>query len=152
MNAMRNLEIVWEDLMQAFENNDPELTYFMDRETGEVFSVPTDYDDDPFWEEVESQDDRFLEIPSFDYSMERQMVHAFIQGVGNEGLKAMLVRTFVGRHSHGRLSEILSFYPEEQERFQAIREELITGRAGHWLEEHDIYPPERDFKQDQVRR
>jgi hypothetical protein len=145
MHAMRNLEIVWEDLMEAFENTDPELSFFLDRETGEVFSVPTDYDDDPFWDEVESQDERYLEIPSFDYSQERQLVHAFIQGIGNDGLKAMLVRAFVGKHSHGRLSEILSFYPEEMERFQAVREELITGRAGHWLEEHDIYPPERDF-------
>ena len=145
MHAMRNLEIVWEDLMQAFENMDPDLTYFLDRETGEIFSVPTDYDDDPFWEEVESQDERFLEIPCFDYSDERQLVHSFIQGVANDGLKAMLVRAFVGRQSHGKLNEILSFYPEELERFQAVREELLTGRAGHWLEEHDIYPPERQF-------
>lgn len=146
MHAMRSLEIVWEDLMEAFENTDPELAYFLDRETGEVFSVPTDYDDDPFWDEVESQDERYLEIPLFEYSQERQLVHAFIQGIGNDGLKAMLVRAFVGQQSHGRLSEILSFYPEELERFQAVREELITGRAGHWLEEHDIYPPERDFQ------
>ena len=145
MHAMRNLEIVWEDLMEAFENTDAELTYFLDRETGEVFSVPTDYDDDPFWEEVESQDERYLEIPHFDYGQERQMVHSFIQAISNDGLKAMLVRAFVGKHSHGRLSEILSFYPEEQEHFQAAREALITGRAGQWLEEHDIYPPERDF-------
>jgi len=145
MHAMRNLEIVWEDLMEAFENPDPDLAYFLDRETGEVFSVPTDYDDDPFWDEVEAQDDRYLEIPVFDYAEERQMVHAFIQGISNDGLKAMLVRAFVGKHSHGRLSEILSFYPEEQERFHAVREELITSRAGQWLEEHDIYPPERAF-------
>lgn len=145
MHAMRNLEIVWEDLMEAFENTDREISYFLDRETGEVFSVPTDYDDEPFWEEAEDQDDRYLEIPPFDYGQERQMVHAFIQQIGNDGLKAMLVRAFVGKHSHGGLYEILSFYPEEMERFLALREELLTGRAGQWLEEHDIYPPERDF-------
>jgi hypothetical protein len=145
MHAMRNLEIVWEELMQAFENTDPELTYFLDRETGEVFSVPTDYDDDPFWDEVESQDERFLEIPCFDYSQERQLVHRFIQGIANDGLKAMLVKAFVGKQSHGRLNEILSFYPEEFERFQAVREELLTGKAGQWLEEHDIYPPDKAF-------
>lgn len=143
MHAMRNLEIVWEDLMEAFENPDPEMIYFLDRETGEVFSVPDDYDDDGFWAEMDSPEERYLEIPPFDYSQERQLVHNFIQGVNNEGLKSMLVKAFVGKQSHGRLSEILSFYPEELERFQAVREELITGRAGHWLEEHDIYPPER---------
>jgi len=145
MHAMRSLEIVWEDLMEGFENTDHELIYFLDRETGEIFSVPTDYDDDAFWEEVEVQDDRYLEIPPFDYNQERQLLHGFIQNIDNEGLKAMLVRAFVGAHSHGRLTEILSFYPEELERFQAQREELLTDRAGQWLEEHDIYPPERDF-------
>lgn len=145
MHAMRNLEIVWEDLMEAFENGGTELIYFMDRETGEIFSVPAEYDDDPFWEEVDSQPQRYLEIPPFDYGQERQLVHAFIQGISNEGLKAMLVRAFTGKHSHGRLHEILSFYPEELERFLAAREELIATRAAHWLEEHDIYPPDRDF-------
>lgn len=143
MHALRNLEIVWEDLMEAFENSDPDMIFFLDRETGEVFSVPVEYDDESFWDEVESQQERFLEIPPFDYGQERQLVHAFIQRVTNEGLKGMLVRAFTGKLSHGRLHEILSFYPEEQESFHAIREAFLTDRAAHWLEEHDIYPPER---------
>lgn len=143
MHALRNLEIVWEDLMEAFENADSDMIYFLDRETGEVFSVPTEYDDEAFWLEVDAQQERFLEIPPFDYGQERQLVHAFIQGIENEGLKVMLVRAFTGKQSHGRLNEILSFYPEEQERFHAIRESFLTDRAANWLEEHDIYPPER---------
>ena len=142
MHALRNLEIVWEDLMEAFENGDPDLIYLLDRETGEVFSVPADYDDESFWQEVDTQQERFLEIPPFDYGQERQLVHAFIQGLENEDLKGMLVRAFAGRQSHGKLNEILSFYPEEQEHFQAIRETFLTDRAARWLEEHDIYPPE----------
>src|SRR6185369_12033958 len=126
--AMRSLEIVWDELMEAFENPDPELIFFLDRETGEVFSVPADYDDEAFWEEMATDEDRYLQIPSFDYAEERQMVHAFIQGVTNSGLKSLLVRAFVGKSAYGRLSEILSFYPEEQERFQAVREQVITGR------------------------
>lgn len=145
MHAMRNLEIVWEDLMEAFENGDPGITYFLDRETGEVFSVPSDYEDEPFWDEIAAEYERYIEIPPFDYGQERQMVHAFIQGIENEGLKAMLVRAFVGTQSHGKLHEILSFYPEELDRFQTIREELLTSRAAHWLEEHDIYPPDREL-------
>lgn len=143
MQAMRNLEIVWEDLMEGFDNSDTELVFLLDRETGEVFSVPADYDDEQFWEEVEGQPERYLEIPPFDYGQERQLVHAFIQGIENDGLKTMLVRTFTGKQSHGRLHEILSFYPEEAERFHALREAFLTKRAAHWLEEHDIYPPER---------
>ncbi|WP_460596635.1 UPF0158 family protein [Geomonas sp. Red276] len=141
MQAMRNLEIVWEDLMEAFENTDPDMIFYLDRETGEVFSVPSDYDDDAFWTEVEIQEERYLEIPHYDYGQERQLVHTFIQGIANPPLKAMLVRAFVGAHAHGRLGEILSFYPEELERYQAVREEALNTRAAHWLEEHDIFPP-----------
>jgi len=141
--AMRSVEIVWDELIEAFENPDPEITYFLDRETGEVFSVPADYDDEAFWEEMAASDERYLEIPSFDYAQERQMVHGFIQGITNPSLKAMLARAFAGQSAYGRLNEILSFYPEELERFEAVREAVITGRAGHWLEEHDLFPPER---------
>lgn len=139
---MRNLEIVWEDLMEAFENPDPDLVYFLDRETGEIFSIPAEFDEDPVWEEMEAEDDRYLEIPTFDYGQERQMIHAFIQGITNEGLKGMLVRAYVGKTPYARLNEILSFYPDELERFQSLKEELISGKAGHWLEENDIYPPQ----------
>ena len=145
MNTMRNLEIVWEELMEAFENPDPDTVYFLDRETGEVFSIPADYDDDPFWDEAESGEERYLEIPSLDYDRERQMLHEFIRGIGNAGLKAMLARAFAGKSPYARIHEILSFYPEELERFQALRERLITERVGQWLEEHDIYPPESEF-------
>ena len=140
MGVMRDMEIVWDDLLDGFENSDPEIVYFLDRNTGEVFFVPVDYEDDAFWEEVENNDDQFLEIPCFDYELERQLLHEFIKGVTNEKLKMILERTFVGKLPFGRLDEILSFYPEEMERLSALKDEIITNLVRHWLEEHDIYP------------
>ena len=140
MGVMREVEIVWDDLLDGFENSDPEIVYFLDRNTGEVFFVPVDYEDDTFWEEVENNDDQFLQIPGFDYELERQLLHEFIKGVTNEKLKMILERTFVGKLPYGRLDEILSFYPEEMERLSVLKDEIITTRVRHWLEEHDIYP------------
>ncbi len=140
MGVMREVEIVWDDLLDGFENSDPEMVYFLDRNTGEVFFVPADYEDDAFWEEVENNDDQFLQIPGFDYELERQLLHEFIKGVTNAKLKMILERTFVGKLPYGRLDEILSFYPEEMERLSALKDEIITTRVRHWLEEHDIYP------------
>jgi hypothetical protein len=142
---MKDMEIVWDDLLEAFENHDEEMVYFLDRETGEVFSVPADYDDDDFWDEVESEKERYLNIPCFDYDLERMLLHEFIQGVTNEKLKTMLISSFVGKTPFGRMDEIISFYPEELERLQAVKEQLLTSRMGHWLEEHDIYPAEKPF-------
>lgn len=140
MAVMRDVEIVWDDLMDAFTNPDPELVYLLDRETGEVFFVPVDYEDDAFWDEIEHNDDQFLQIPGFDYEQERLLLHEFIKGITNVRLKEILERAFVGKRPYGKLEEILSFYPEEMERLDALKESLLADRIRQWLEEHDIFP------------
>jgi hypothetical protein len=139
MGFMRDVEIVWDDLLEAFENVDPETVYFIDRETGEIFSVPLDYEDDDFWEEIEANEDRYLQIPDFDYDQERQLLHEFIKGMTNIMLKSLLERSLMGKRPFGRLEEILSFYPEETERLDALKDELIAARIRNWLENNDIY-------------
>lgn len=145
MGVMRDMEIVWDDLLDAFENTDPDMVYFLDRQTGEVFYVPSDYEDDSFWDEIEEDQERYLLIPCFDYDQERQLLHEFIKGVSNERLKSVLNRSFIGKSPYGRLDEILSFYPDELERLSTIKEQLLTTRVGQWLEEHDIYPSGEQF-------
>lgn len=125
--------------MDAFQNADIETTYFLDRETGEIFSVPVDYEDDDFWEELETDGDRYLRIPGFEYDQERQLLNDFIKSVTSESLKNLLERSLAGKYSYGRLDEILSFYPEEKERLLALKEEFIAERIRNWLEMNDIF-------------
>lgn len=139
MGFMRDVEIVWDDLLEAFENIDAETVFFIDRDTGEIFSVPLDYEDDDFWEEIEANEDRYLQIPDFDYDQERQLLHEFIKGMTNSSLKGLLERSLVGKQTFGRLEEILSFYPEETERLLALKDELISARIRNWLENNDIF-------------
>lgn len=139
MTVMRDMEIVWDDLLEAFANSDEDLVYLLDRMTGEVFFVPADYEDEAFWEEIESQPEHFLTIPNFDYDQERLLIQDFIKGVANERLKGMLTMATSGR-SHGRIDEILSFYPEELDRYSVLKEELLADRIRHWLESNDIFP------------
>ncbi len=139
MGFMRDVEIVWDDLLDAFENEDPETVFFLDRETGEVFSVPIDYEDDDFWEEIESNEERYLQIPDFDYDQERQLQHEFIKGITNASLKSIFARALTGKRPFGRLDDILSFYPEEKERLVALKDELTASRIRNWLEINDIF-------------
>ncbi len=140
MAVMHEMEVVWDDLLEGFQNIDPEILYFLDRETGEVFSVPVDYEDDTFWEEMENGDEQFLQIPPFDYEQERLLVHEFIKSETNANLKTILERAFLGKPPYGKLDEILSFYPEELERLLSMKEGIISDRIRQWLAEHDIYP------------
>lgn len=142
MVVMRELEIIWEDLVDAFENTDPDIVYFLDRDTGEIFFVPVDYEDENFWEEMEENDDQFLEIPGFDYEQERLLLHTFIKKVPNAKLRNILEHSFIGKRPYGRLEDILAFYPEEMERLSVLKEELTNDRVRRWLEEHDIFSHE----------
>ncbi len=109
-----------------------------------MFFVPIDYEDDAFWEEVEGNE-QYLHIPGFEYDQERLLLHEFIQGVTNERLKEILEKSFIGKRPYGKLDEILSFYPEEMEKLIALKEEIISDRIRHWLEEHDIFPAGEQF-------
>jgi hypothetical protein len=145
MGFMRDVEIVWDDLLEAFENVDSETVYFIDRDTGEIFSVPLDYEDDDFWEEIEANEERYLQIPDFDYDQERQLLHEFTKGITNAPLKELLERSLMGKRPFGRLEEILSFYPEELERLLALKDELISVRIRNWLENNDIILDDEQF-------
>ncbi len=141
MGTAREMEIVWDELVDAFLNQDPDLLYFLDRATGEVFSVPEDYDDEDFWQQVEANPDQFLPVPGFDFGQDRLLLHEFIKNLPDRGLKTLLERTFAGKNSYGKVEEILSFYPDELETYFALKDEMINNRIRSWLEEHDIYSP-----------
>jgi uncharacterized protein UPF0158 len=145
MGVAHEVEIIWDELIDAFLNEDPELVFFLDRETGEIFSVPDDYDDKAFWQEIEISSGKYIQIPGADYEQERVFLHEFIKNLPEGSLRALLERTFAGKSSYGKVEEILSFYPDELEAYFALKDEMIHNRIRSWLEEHDIYPPTAVF-------
>ena len=145
MGVSRDVEIVWDELVDAFMNATPNMIYFLDRSTGEIFSVPDDYEDESFWQEIESNDETYLQIPGFDYEQERVLVHEFIRGVPDDSLRSVLERTFAGKSSYGKIEDILSFYPDELETFLSLKDEMLQNRIRAWLEEHDLYFPNDQY-------
>lgn len=145
MGVAREMDIVWDELVEAFMNPNPDVLYFLDRGTGEVFFVPDDYDDESFWQEIESNEEQFLLIPGFDYEQERLLLHEFIKSLPVGPLRTVLERTFGGKSSYGKMDDILSFYPDELEAYYSLKDELLNTRIRSWLEEHDIYPPAEQY-------
>jgi hypothetical protein len=139
VTIIRDVEIVWDDLLTAFENSDDETVFFLDRESGEIFSVPADYEDEDFWREVENNGEHYLRIPIFGMEQERALLQRFVKGMGDDNLRSILEQRLRGKFPHGNLQEILSFYPDEEERLDAMREELTTTRIKKWLEEKEIH-------------
>ncbi len=145
MGLAREMEVVWDELIEAFLNQNQELVFFLDRNNGEIFFVPDDYDDEAFWQEMEANSEQFLQIPGFDYDQERLVLHEFIKNLPDDKLRPVLERTFSGKNVYGKIEDILSFYPDELETYYAFKDEMLNSRIRSWLEEHDIYPSVSGF-------
>jgi hypothetical protein len=144
MGFVHNVEIAWNDLMDAFASGAGDRVYFLDRFTGEIFFVPTAMEDDDVWQQVDTNRDRFLEIPRFDYSNQRNILSGFVNCIKDAELKALLNNSLAGRKPYGNIEEILAFFPDEQEKLLEMKDEFVTGRVKCWLEEHNLFTVESE--------
>lgn len=145
MAFVHNVEIEWDELMEAFTSLQRDQIHFLDRQTGEVFHVPATLEDEEFWRQMETNKDRFLEIPRMDYGIERQFMSGFIGAVEDGGLKKLLNGTISGTKPYGKLNDIISFFPEESEKLQEMKDEFVTSRVKHWLEANNLYTLDADM-------
>jgi len=139
MAFVHNVEIVWDELIDAFSSGQGNRVYFLDNQTGEIFFVPTTLEDEDFWRQMETNRERFLEIPRFDYSVERQIMTTFIGAIEDSGLKNILGGSLAGNKPFGKLNDILSFFPEELDRLSEIKDEFLASRVKQWLEINNLY-------------
>lgn len=144
MGFVHNVEIAWNELMDAFASDTGDRVYFLDRFTGEIFFLPAAMEDEDFWRQVDTNRDRFLEIPRFDYSNERTILAGFIESIQDSGLKELLNGALAGRKPYGKIDDILSFYPAENEKLLEMKDEFVTSRVKHWLEEHNLFTVEAE--------
>lgn len=139
MAIIHNVEIVWDELMDAFASGQNDRVYFLDRYTGEVFFVPTSLEDEDVWRQMDTGRERFLEIPRFDYGVERQFMSGFIGAIQDTGLRNILDGSLAGRKPYGNINEILAFFPEEEERLTAMKDDFFASRVKNWLEENNLF-------------
>lgn len=142
MAFVHNVEIVWDELMDAFTSGQGNRVYFLDNQTGEIFFVPSTLEDEEFWRQMETNRERFLEIPRFDYSVERQIMSGFINAIEDTALKNLLGGSVNGRKAYGKIDEILTFFPEEHERLKEIKDDFLTSRVKQWLEVNNLFTVE----------
>lgn len=139
MAIIHNVEIVWDELMDAFTSGQSDRVYFLDRYTGEVFFIPTTLEDEDVWQQMDTGRDRFLEIPRFDYGVERQLMSGFIGAIQDPSLRSILNGSQTGRKPYGNIKEILSFFPEEEERLGAMKDDFLASRVKTWLDENNLF-------------
>lgn len=142
MTIVHDVKIVWDELLDAFSSGQGDRVYFLDRQTGEIFFVPSALEDEEFWRQIENNQERFLEIPRFDHSVERQIMSGFIGAIEDMELKRLLDGSLTGHKPYGKINDILSFFPEEQERLLEIKDDFLASRVKFWLEANNLFTAE----------
>lgn len=135
---LRNVAILWDDLLGAFTNMEPDRVYFLDRATGEIFFVRADMDD-IFWQQMDQLQERFLEIPRFDHATERQLLTGFINNHATSELRQLLKLSLSSRPPYASAADILSFFPEEETQLAEQMDRFLSDRVRSWLEEHNLF-------------
>lgn len=143
MPVVHSVEISWEDLLAAFTNGEMNRIYYLDRFTGEIFFIPSSEEDQEFERQLEKNRGRFLEIPPFDYHIERQIMTGFVASTEDPYLKNLLSASLAGRKPYGKIEDILSFFPRDEERLMLLKDEFLSSRLKVWLEENNLFTVDR---------
>ncbi len=138
MATIHSVEISWEDLLGAFTSGQIDKAYYLDRLTGEIFSVPSTPDSNEVRKQLEDNGERFLEIPPFDYRSERQIVTEFVAQISDPELRNMLQTSLAGRKPFGKIEDILSFYQDEEDRYALLKDRYLSNRLKTWMEENNL--------------
>ena len=146
MATIHSVEISWEDLLGAFTSGQIDKAYYLDKLTGEIFFVPSTSDDNEVREQLLNNVERFLEIPPFDFRSERQIVTAFAAQISDPELKELLNNSLAGRKPFGKIEDILSFYPHEEESFALLKDQFLSNRLKIWMEENNLFTAEAGLK------
>ena len=139
MATIHSVEISWEDLLGAFTSGQPDKAYYLDRLTGEIFFVPSTIDNNEVRQQLQNNGERFLEIPPFDYRSERQILTEFVEQISDPELRNMLSSSLAGKKPYGKIEDILSFYPNEEERFALLKDQFLSNRLKSWMEENNLF-------------
>jgi hypothetical protein len=138
MATIHSVEISWEDLLGAFTSGQLDKSYYLDRLTGEIFFVPFTSDNNEVRQQLENNGERFLEIPPFDHRSERQIVSEFVDEIADVELRNLLSSSLAGKKPFGKIEDILSFYPLEEERFALLKDQFLSRRLKTWMDENNL--------------
>lgn len=142
MATVHSVEISWEDLLGAFTSGQPDKTYYLDRLTGEIFFIPSTTGNNEVKQQLQNNGERFLEIPPFDYRSERQIASELVTGTSDPVLKNLLNTVLTGKKPYGRIDDILSFFPHDEEQFTLLKDQFLSRRLKVWMEENNLFTAE----------
>ncbi len=136
---MKPVPVVWSVLEAAFERNAPNVSSYLDLETGEilVFDGFT-ADDQEQRAMVAASRDRYLLIDPASSREQYRWMEQFVASIDDEDLQERLVIAIDGKGAFRRFKDVLLHYPEQRERWFSYRSNRLHAYINDWLAEKGI--------------
>jgi len=133
----QHLEISWEALEDAFENNAPEVHSYLHLSTGEVLRV-VDGVADPAMHQRIASDTSYLRVDPVSSREQYRWMERFIATVTEPDLRGRLVSAIDGKGAFRRFKDVLMSFPADRERWFQFRTERLRSCMEAWLEAHNL--------------
>lgn len=138
---MRKVPVDLLMLPVALESHGGETQWYLDLETGDVFPVLDDPEDE---EKIENDPDRFLFIDAMPSPHDEfRAMEDFVAGLPPGEAKRDLERVLRRAKPFRNFREALRDWPEVREQWFAVHNRRMEEAAREWLADHDIEPVPR---------
>ena len=139
----KKIKIELSQLKEAFDIHSDEITYYLNSETGNIamysnLSCGFDEDGNEIFDNDLFRDKKYIEIPgTFSYEAFRD-IDRFIETIKNNKIKKELLTYQKTKPAIPHFKNVLSYYPEERNRWMEFKEKQILHRIQKWLDENNM--------------
>ena len=136
---MQPVDVSWNDLETAFERNAPDMSSYLNLQTGEVLMlVEGNPEDDELRRSARSQPEIYLPITPASSREQYRWMERFVASVEDETLRERLLIAIDGKGAFRRFKDVLLHYPGERERWFSYRADFLHAFMNRWLAEQQI--------------
>jgi hypothetical protein len=140
---MSPINVSLDALIQAFDDNSLERSYYLDKTTGRVFNLLEDHSDpeteEMAWEIEADGGRRYISIPKMSLEEEIAERESFVNDLKEEELKKKLTEMLETDRSNGRrFTDFITKERQARDQWRAYRRARSRERAHRWIESLEI--------------
>ena len=134
---MTPFRLEFDALVVAFTDGAPARSYYLDKESGRVFSLSDDHVDaetEALTVQIEVDGGRrYLQVPKPTLEEELREQDSFVESLEDDELKTKLGKVLESDHDGSRFQEFVSRHREAREKWKSFCRIRARERADEWL-------------------
>ncbi len=136
---MKSVPVNWKELEAAFERNAPNMSSYLDLETGDILVfVDGVLEDEQQRAVIVNDEERYIRVDPASSREQYCWMEHFVASIDDETLQERLVIAIDGKGAFRRFKDVLLHYPHERERWFNYRADKLHAYINEWIEEREF--------------